>query len=88
VAIAANDWCVADDGSLDGDRLEALLQAYHAVRPLTQNEIAAWPGILRVAALRFWLSRLHDMHFPQAGELTHSKDPEHFRNILKKRISP
>ncbi|HWU35522.1 MAG TPA: homoserine kinase [Methylovorus sp.] len=87
VAIAVNDWCVEADGSLDQARLTALIESYHAVRPLTAAEIEAWPGMLRTAAMRFWLSRLHDLHFPSAGELTHAKDPGHFRTILHKRMT-
>ena len=87
LAIAANEWCVNADGSMDAPRLQALFGAYHAVRPLEAAERRSWPGLLRRAALRFWLSRLHDMHFPQAGELTHAKDPEHFKKILKMRIA-
>jgi homoserine kinase type II len=83
VAIAVNDWCVSADGALDAPRLAALLEAYHAVRPFTQAEQAAWPSMLPIAALRFWLSRLKDKHFPQAGELTHAKDPQHFQKILQ-----
>lgn len=83
VAIAVNDWCVNADGSLDAHRVSALLKAYHAVRPFTQAEQAAWPSMLPIAALRFWLSRLKDKHFPQAGELTHAKDPQHFQKILQ-----
>lgn len=87
VAIAANDWCNTEDGDIDPARLMALLNAYHAVRPLNAGERAAWPGLLRIAALRFWLSRLYDLHFPQEGELIHAKDPAHFRQILKQRIN-
>ena len=70
VAIAVNDWCVNADGSLDRQRVVALLKAYHAVRPFTDAEQAVWADMLPIAALRFWLSRLKDKHYPQAGELT------------------
>lgn len=87
VAIAVNDWCVNADGSLHQDKLHALLQGYQAHRPFTSAEQAGWRAMLRIAALRFWLSRLHDQLFPQSGELTHAKDPNHFKNILKLRES-
>jgi homoserine kinase type II len=83
LAIAVNDWCVNSDGSLDKPRVMAMLKAYHAVRALTHQEKAVWTDMLPIAALRFWLSRLKDKHFPHAGELTHAKDPQHFQKILK-----
>jgi homoserine kinase type II len=85
LAIAVNDWCVEADGRLDELRLNAMLSAYQSVRPLNEVERGAWAGLLRIAALRFWLSRLYDQIYPQSGELTHAKDPNHFKNILKLR---
>lgn len=86
LAITVNDWCVNADGALDNARVNAMLDAYQAIRPLTQAEHAAWNSMLQIAALRFWLSRLYDKIYPQDGELTHAKDPDHFKNILKQRI--
>ncbi|HYG53794.1 MAG TPA: homoserine kinase [Burkholderiales bacterium] len=85
VAVCANDWCLAADFSLEEARLSAMLAAYHDVRPFMSEEQAAWPAMLRAAALRFWLSRLHDFHRPRPGMLVHAHDPEHFRRVLQSR---
>ncbi|MFM9913356.1 MAG: homoserine kinase [Methylophilaceae bacterium] len=87
LAIAVNDWCVETNGALAPARLAAMMDAYQAVRPLTLEEQKAWPVMLRAGALRFWLSRLYDLHFPLTGEITHAKDPEQFKRVLQARIN-
>ena len=87
VAIAVNEWCLhhngPDIGSLDTEKVAVFLAAYQTKRPFLAAEKTLWLAMQRRAALRFWLSRLHDFYFPADGELTHTKDPNHFKKILE-----
>lgn len=88
VAVCVNDWCIdLETGELDDLRVHAMLAAYHAVRPFTAAEQAAWQGMLRAGALRFWLSRLYDLHMPRDAEMLTPHDPTHFERILRVRIA-
>ncbi len=86
LAITVNDWCIDPSGALHEERRAAMLSAYTAVRPLNDAEQSVWSAVLRAGALRFWLSRLDDFHFPRAAELNVPKDPAHFERILRARI--
>lgn len=86
VAVSVNDWCIdAATGTLDHERANALLCAYATVRPFTTNEHAAWNIMLRAAAMRFWVSRLYDLHQPRPAQILTPHDPGHFERILRLR---
>ena len=88
LAVTVNDWCIdLDTGRLDDARVIALTRAYHAVRPFTDADHAAWLPMLRAAALRFWLSRLYDYHRPREAEMLTPHDPTHFERVLRERIA-
>ncbi|MGH8454713.1 MAG: homoserine kinase [Nevskiales bacterium] len=82
LAITVSDWCSQSGGTLEPERYAAMTRAYVTERKPNAAERKAWPGLLRAAALRFWLSRSYDLHFPRAGELTHTKNPDEYRNVL------
>lgn len=82
LAIVANDWCLKDEQQLlDEKKLIILLDARAQVCPFSQAEKQSWGMALRLAALRFYLSRQHDVSFPR-DEAGKTLDPEHFYRIL------
>lgn len=82
LAITANDWCRLDDTFLSA-QLRALSAGYAAARPLTPAEIDAWPHLLRIGALRFWVSRLAEVHIGDAVRPAgQRKDPDEYRQLL------
>ncbi|MEN8719445.1 MAG: homoserine kinase [Oceanococcaceae bacterium] len=83
LAVSFNDWVLNAGHPATGLIARALLQAYQQARPLEPAERGLWNLALRRAALRFWLSRLQDWHFPRGGELTYRKDPGDFERLLR-----
>ena len=84
LAITLNDWCSQADDSLDLPRARALLGAYAALRPFTRSEAELWPAMLRIACLRFWLSRLIAARRFQGRDVL-VKDPGEFQRRLAQR---
>ena len=88
IAVCLNDWCIVlETGAHDGERAGALLQAYQQVRPLQSAERELLPALLRAGALRFWISRLWDLHLPREAAMLQPHDPAHFERVLRQRVA-
>ncbi|WP_430420862.1 homoserine kinase [Methylibium petroleiphilum] len=88
IAVCLNDWCIdLASGRLLEDRAAAFVTAYAEVRPLTGDELRLLPALLRAAALRFWISRLWDVHLPREASMLVPHDPTHFERVLRERIA-
>jgi homoserine kinase type II len=82
IAIAINDWCIDQDGQINKSMFLEFIKGYRSERKLTDNEQEYLNVALRLAALRFWLSRLEDFYNAKEGEIISIKDPKHFKDIL------
>lgn len=88
LAVCLNDWCIdLASGRLDAARAQAFVDAYEGVRPLSGAEHRLLPALLRGAALRFWISRLWDLHLPRDAALLKPHDPGHFERVLRERVA-
>jgi homoserine kinase type II len=88
IAVCLNDWCIdLESGRLEEARAAALVAAYAAERALSGSERRLLPAAMRGAALRFWLSRLWDLHLPRDASLLTAHDPTHFERVLRERVA-
>jgi homoserine kinase type II len=89
VAIALNAWCFEADGSFNITSARQLVAGYEGVRPLSDLERSALPVLAHGAAMRFFLTRLHDWGATPPGALVRPKDPlEYERKLAVHRSSP
>jgi len=88
IAVCLNDWCIdLASGRLAEDRAAAFVAAYDRVRALTVAERRLLPALMRAAALRFWISRLWDLHLPRDASVLKAHDPGHFERVLRERAA-
>ena len=78
LAIAINDWCMTQQGTIDEGLRDSLLKGYESMRKLTEFEMDALPMFQRFAALRFLLTR-----FISGEDDTPLKDPHEFLRLIK-----
>jgi homoserine kinase type II len=84
LSVCLNDWCVdLATGAKDMARAQAMVAAYEAVRPLRAQERRLLPAMQRAGALRFWTSRLWDLHLPREAAVLQAHDPMHFERVLR-----
>lgn len=89
IAVALNAWCFEPDGSFNITAARALVAGYESRRPLSDAERAALPVLAHGAAMRFFLTRLHDWRATPAGALVRPKDPlEYERKLAVHRAAP
>lgn len=81
IAIAINAQAIVLDAD-DKTRMETFLAGYESKRVLSEDENVALDSLLRLGALRFWVSRLFDALYPRGGTMTQTKDPEEYHKKL------
>jgi homoserine kinase type II len=75
LAVCLNAWGFDASFQRDPERCAALVEAYTAVRPLSDTEWSALPVLCRGAALRFLLTRAYDWINTPSDALVQRKDP-------------
>ena len=90
LAICINDWCFNSTDlrnnarTFEMKKYHSILKGYQQLRELTTKEIENMPVLLRGAAMRFLLTRLHDQLYHPKNALVEPKDPLDFLYILNK----
>ena len=83
LAVTVADWCFDEQARFAATKAQELIRGYQRHRGVSSAEIDAWMACLRIAGMRFWLSRVYDRLYPRQGHMTQTKDPSKFRLLLE-----
>ena len=82
IAICINDWCFNNKNNFEIKKYNSILSGYQFLRKLSKEEVSNLPVLLRGAAIRFLLTRLHDLLYHPKDALVEPKDPMEYFHIL------
>jgi len=83
IALTVNAWCFATFDNFSKDRFFALIKSYEKNRILEDKEKKSLSVLLRGAAIRILLTRIHDQLFHPKGAFVEPKNPNEYVKILK-----
>ena len=82
VAICIMAWARTTEHKIDDAIATAIVQGYESVRSLNHDEHQYLPQFIRLAVLRFWVSRLIARTDQQGAALTTVKNPDEMKTLL------
>lgn len=83
LAITILAWCT-DNNEIHANYQTELMKGYESIRALSSEEKSELPKFIKLAALRFWVSRLIAAESRGDAALTTSKDPDKMKGVLVK----
>ena len=83
LAILSAAWCFDESNNFINEKFQAMLKGYESLRKLSQDEKSSLKTAQIAAAMRFLLSRLHDMFFTPKDSLVKIKDPQEYLAKLR-----
>jgi len=79
IAVTVLAWC-KDNGTFSAEKVTAIMSGYQSIRPFTDHEKACFLDFLKLACLRFWLSRL--VAAKESGDsLNPEKNPKEMQQL-------
>lgn len=82
IAITIMAWAQTQDHQIDQNTTQAIVNGYTSVKSLTAHEKSQLPNFIRLAVIRFWVSRLIAQSEQQGAALTTFKDPDFMKKML------
>ena len=83
LAITTNAWCFDIEKGFNRNNFESLLKGYQINSNISSDEKKNFNTLLRGAAMRILVTRLHDQIFHNDGAMVIPKDPLEYFTILK-----
>jgi len=82
-AIAVNAWCFDEKNNFLQNHFDEILRGYESIRKFSELEKSFLKIALVGAAMRFLLTRLHDMFFTPKDSLVNIKNPQEYLAKLR-----